>query len=59
MSDLCNNVPDSLTVGSTWVQRLLRGPEVLATATVRSAATDECGRPVRPPADLVAALADG
>lgn len=41
---------------STWRQRLLRGDEVLAEATVRSAATDDTGRPIRPPADLVSAL---
>lgn len=40
----------------TWEQRLLRGDEVLATARVRSAATNDVGRPIRPPADLVAAL---
>lgn len=40
----------------TWGQRLLRGEELLATATVRSAATNRQGRPIRPPEDLVAAL---
>ena len=40
----------------TWEQRLRRGDTVLATATVRSAATNDQGRPIRPPADLVDAL---
>lgn len=41
---------------STWEQRLERGDEVLASALVRSCATDLDGRPVRPPEDLVDAL---
>jgi acyl-CoA thioester hydrolase len=44
---------------SIWDQRLLRGDDVLASATVRSAATDAGGRPIRPPADLVTALTGG
>lgn len=40
----------------TWEQRLLRGDELLARATVRSAATNRHGRPIRPPDDLMAAL---
>lgn len=39
-----------------WEQRLLRGGEMLATARVRSAATNREGRPIRPPEDLTAAL---
>lgn len=42
---------------STWLQRLTRGDQLLATARVRAAATDDTGRPIRPPADLVAAMA--
>ncbi len=41
---------------SIWAQRLVRGATVLASAEVRSAATDMTGRPIRPPADLIAAL---
>jgi acyl-CoA thioester hydrolase len=41
---------------SRWAQQLRRGEELLATAEVRSAATDASGRPIAPPADLVAAL---
>lgn len=41
---------------SIWDQRLTRGDEVLATASVRSCATDGGGRPIRPPPDLVTAL---
>lgn len=41
---------------SIWDQRLTRGDDVLATARVRSCATDSTGRPIRPPDDLVAAL---
>jgi len=39
-----------------WEQRLLRGDDLLSTARVRSAATNREGRPIRPPADLSAAL---
>jgi acyl-CoA thioester hydrolase len=39
-----------------WEQRLLRGDELLATARVRSAATNRQGRPIRPPEDLTEAL---
>ncbi len=39
-----------------WEQRLLRGDDLLSTARVRSAATNRAGRPIRPPADLSAAL---
>ncbi len=48
---------DLRRASSTWRQRLLRDDDELATAVVRSAATDDRGRPIRPPADLVAALA--
>lgn len=41
---------------SVWHQRLMRDDRELATARVRSAATNDQGRPIRPPADLVAAL---
>lgn len=41
---------------SIWDQRLTRGDDVLATARVRSCATDSTGRPIRPPDDLVAGL---
>ncbi len=41
---------------STWDQRLTRGDDMLATALVRSCATDANGRPIRPPEDLVTAL---
>ncbi len=41
---------------SIWHQRLTRGDDVLATARVRSCATDSTSRPIRPPDDLVAAL---
>lgn len=43
----------------TWHQRLLRGDQELASARVRSAATNDRGRPIRPPADLVEALRAG
>jgi acyl-CoA thioester hydrolase len=41
---------------SWWHQRILRDGTLLAEAEVRSSATDPDGRPIRPPADLVAAL---
>jgi acyl-CoA thioester hydrolase len=41
---------------SRWRQELRRGDELLATAEVRSAATDATGRPVTPPSDLLTAL---
>ena len=33
----------------TWVQRIVRGDEVLVTADVTAAVTDASGKPVRPP----------
>ncbi len=43
-------------VVTRWRQRILRGEEVLATQELRAAVTNLAGRPVRFPADLVAAL---
>lgn len=40
-----------------WSQRILRHGEVLATAEVKAGVTDRDGRPARPPAWLVDALA--
>ncbi len=40
-----------------WNQHMVRGEELLATATVRSAITDERGKPVRPPAWVFERLA--
>lgn len=42
---------------SQWSQRILRGDEVMATATVTVAVTGTDGRPMRPPAWLREALA--
>ncbi len=42
---------------STWEQRVLRGDEVLASATVRIAICNEAGKPTRPPAGLIEQLA--
>lgn len=44
---------------SVWRQRLTRGDDLLATADVRSAATNVDGRPIRPPQDLLDALTAG
>lgn len=41
---------------SEWMQRLLRGDEVMATQRVHAAATDVSGRPTRLPDDLAEAL---
>ena len=38
-------------------QRIVRGPEAIAEAEVEAACIDLSGRPRRPPADLLAALA--
>lgn len=42
---------------SVWSQRILRGDEVIATATVRAGFTDADGRPARIPADVRERLA--
>jgi acyl-CoA thioester hydrolase len=41
---------------SRWHQRITRDGEPILEAEVRSTSTDRRGRPVRPPADLLAAL---
>ena len=43
-------------VTTRWRQRLLRGDEVLAVQELGAAVTNPAGRPVRFPAELVAAL---
>jgi acyl-CoA thioester hydrolase len=54
---ITTSVAELARASSWWSQRLHRGDELLAEADVRSSATDASGRPCRPPADLVAALA--
>jgi acyl-CoA thioester hydrolase len=41
---------------SWWHQRITRDGEPILEADVRSTSTDRRGRPIRPPADLLAAL---
>jgi acyl-CoA thioester hydrolase len=54
--EVTTEVGELRRASSRWRQTLRRGDEVLASAEVRSAATDASGRPVSPPDDLVAAL---
>jgi acyl-CoA thioester hydrolase len=49
-------VADVRRASSRWVQRLLRGDEVVATQTVTAAMTNTGGRPVRFLPDLAEAL---
>lgn len=40
----------------TWAQRIVRGDDVLVTADVTAAVTDQAGKPVKPPDWLFPAL---
>lgn len=52
-----SQVADLRRASSWWHQRMTRGDELIAEAEVRSTAVSASGRPVRPPQDLVDALA--
>jgi YbgC/YbaW family acyl-CoA thioester hydrolase len=49
-------ISEQRRASSTWSQRILRDDEVLVTAEVTVAVTDEAGRPTKPPDWLFPAL---
>ncbi len=54
---ITTEVSEVRRASTVWGQRMLRGDDVLATATVRSAIIDDRGKPVRPPAWVFERLA--
>jgi acyl-CoA thioester hydrolase len=54
--EVVTTIAERRRASSWWHQRLLRGPELVATNDVRAAITDTDGRPTAPPQGFVAAL---
>lgn len=51
------SVEEVRRASSVWNQRVLRGEQVLITATVTAGVCDESGRPIRPPEGLLERMA--